>query len=104
MPQHPSFNAGEWSKFERRIRKYAEVCTKDGKGVLYLLSGTAFVFVDNLVRIDTKEQVKGVRKNISIEMRPGEKKAIKYMFLSHCGLLDVALILLLLIMLGKVLQ
>ena len=77
MPQHPSFNAGEWSKFERRIRKYAEVCTKDGKGVLYLLSGTAFVFVDNLVRIDTKEKVKGVRKNISIEMRPGEKKSDK---------------------------
>ena len=74
MPQHPSFNAGEWSKFERRIRKYAEVCTKDGKGVLYLLSGTAFVFVDNLAR---KGLVKGVKKNISIEMRPGEKKSDK---------------------------
>ena len=77
MPQHPSFNAGEWSKFERRIRKYAEVCTKDGKGVLYLLSGTAFVFVENRVKIDTKEHVKGVRKKIYIEKRPGEKKSDK---------------------------
>ena len=72
MPQHPSFNAGEWSKFERRIRKYAEVCTKDEKGVLYLLSGTAFVSVDNRVKI-YKGKVKGVRKEYSPEKRPGEK-------------------------------
>lgn len=72
VPQHPSFNAGEWSKFERRIRKYAEVCTKDEKGVLYLLSGTAFVSVDNRVKI-YKGKVKGVRKEYSPEKRPGEK-------------------------------
>ena len=52
MPQRPSFNAGEWSKFEKRIRKYAEVCTKQCHGILYLLSGTAFVSVDALVAID----------------------------------------------------
>ena len=72
MPQRPSFNAGEWSKFEKRIRKYAEVCTKDHNGVLYLLSGTAFVSVDALVEIDKNEKVKGVRKEDKIERRPGE--------------------------------
>ena len=72
FPQRPSFNAGEWSKFEKRIRKYAEVCTKDHNGVLYLLSGTAFVSVDALVEIDKNEKVKGVRKEDKIERRPGE--------------------------------
>ena len=74
MPQHPSFNAGEWSKFERRIRKYAEECTHSNNGVLYLLSGTAFVSVDNLVEIDNGE-VKGVRKEYYPEKRPGENIA-----------------------------
>ena len=72
MPQHPSFNAGEWSKFERRIRKYAEVCTHGNNGVLYLLSGTAFVSVDDLVEIGENEKVKGVRKENYLETRPGE--------------------------------
>ena len=74
MPQHPSFNAGEWSKFERRIRKYAEECTHGNNGVLYLLSGTAFVSVDNLVKIDNGE-VKGVRKEYYPEKRPEENIA-----------------------------
>ena len=72
MPQRPSFNAGEWSKFEKRIRAYAKVCTKDHNGVLYLLSGTAFVSVDALVEIDKNEKVKGVRREDNIETRPGE--------------------------------
>ena len=72
MPQRPSFNAGEWSKFEKRIRKYAEVCTKDHNGVLYLLSGTAFVSVDALVAIDKNEKVKGVRKESVIKTLPGK--------------------------------
>ena len=57
MPQRPSFNAGEWSKFERRMRKYAEVCTKQNFGILYLLSGTAFVSVDAEVKIDKNGNV-----------------------------------------------
>ena len=72
VPQRPSFNAGEWSKFERRIRKYAKVCTNDDKAVLYLLSGTAFVSVDDLVEIGENEKVKGVRKENYLETRPGE--------------------------------
>ena len=72
MPQHPSFNAGEWSKFETRIRKYAELCTKDKKGVLYLLSGTAFVSVGAQVGIDKKKNLIGVSKKGKIETRPGE--------------------------------
>ncbi|CAH3112195.1 unnamed protein product, partial [Pocillopora meandrina] len=58
VPQRPSFNAGEWSKFERRMRKYAEVCTKQNFGILYLLSGTAFI------KMETKGD--------EIETLPGE--------------------------------
>ena len=73
MPQRPSFNAGEWSKFERRIRKYAEVCTKDDKGVLYLLSGTAFVYVDAVVEIDkSQNKVKGVNTDRPVVELPGK--------------------------------
>ena len=72
MPQHPSFNAGEWSKFERRIRKYAEVCTQGNNGELYLLSGTAFVYVDDPVEIGENGKVKGVRIENDPEKRPGE--------------------------------
>ena len=74
MPQHPSFNAGEWSKFERRIRKYAEVCTHVNNGELYLLSGTAFVSIDNRVKI-YKGKVKGVSEEKDPEKRPGENIA-----------------------------
>ena len=72
MPQHPSFNAGEWSKFERRIRKYAEECTHVNNGVLYLLSGTAFVSVDDPVEIGENGKVKGVWIENDPEKRPGE--------------------------------
>ena len=72
MPQRPSFNAGEWSKFERRIRKYAEVCTKQYSGILYLLSGTAFVSVDAEVKMDKNGNVEGVSKGKEIETLPGE--------------------------------
>ena len=73
VPQRPSFNAGEWSKFERRIRKYAEVCTKDHKGVLFLLSGTAFVYVDAVVEIDKSlNKVKGVNTDRPVVELPGE--------------------------------
>ena len=72
MPQRPSFNAGEWSKFERRIRKYAEVCTKQYSGILYLLSGTAFVSVDAEVKMDKNGNVEGVSKGEEIETLPGE--------------------------------
>lgn len=40
VPKRPAFNSGQWSQFEKRIRKYAETCTKKGK--LYLLTGTSF--------------------------------------------------------------
>ena len=102
--QHPSFNAGEWSKFERRIRKYAEVCTHGNNGVLYLLSGTAFVSVDDPVEIDENGKVKGVRKKNYLETRPGENIDDEIYVPTHCGLPDVVLILLFLIMLRKVLQ
>ena len=72
MPQRPSFNAGEWSKFERRIRKYAEECTTQHFGILYLLSGTAFVSVDAEVKIDKNGNVEGVSKGDEIETLPGE--------------------------------
>ena len=73
MPQRPSFNAGEWSKFERRIRKYAKVCTNDDKGVLYLLSGTAFVYVDAVVEIDkSQNKVKGVNTDRPVVELPGK--------------------------------
>ena len=77
MPQRPSFNAGEWSKFERRIRKYAEVCTKQYHGILYLLSGTAFVSVDAEVKIDENGNVEGVSKGDEIETLPGEDNNLK---------------------------
>ena len=71
FPQRPSFNAGEWSKFEKRIRKYAEVCTKDEKGVLYLLSGTAFIDVDAHIEMD-KNGKAIVSSDNHIEKLPGE--------------------------------
>lgn len=42
MPQRPAFNSGQWSQYERRIRKYAEKCTQTLNGKLYLLTGTSF--------------------------------------------------------------
>ena len=77
MPQHPSFNAGEWSKFETRIRTYAKWCTKSKKGVLYLLSGTAFVSVGAQVGIDKKKNLKGVSTKGEIETRPGQASGDK---------------------------
>ena len=71
FPQRPSFNAGEWSKFEKRIRKYAEVCTKDDKGVLYLLSGTAFINVDAHIEMDKNGKVI-ISSDNHIEKLPGE--------------------------------
>lgn len=38
VPQYSYFNKGQWSTFEKKIRKYAEKCT----GKLYLLTGTSF--------------------------------------------------------------
>lgn len=43
VPQRPAFNSGQWSQFEKRIRKYAETCTKVLEGKLYLLTSTSFV-------------------------------------------------------------
>ena len=46
VPQDASFNRGLWSTFERKIREYAETCTKPlgqlPAGKLYLLTGTSF--------------------------------------------------------------
>ena len=84
VPQRPSFNAGEWSKFERRIRKYAKVCTNDDKGVLYLLSGTAFVYVDAVVEIDkSQNKVKGVNTDRPVVELPGEGLYDRYNTCSH---------------------
>ena len=50
---------------------YAEECTKYNKGVLFLLSGTAFVSVDALVQIDKNKNVKGINFGLLVEL-PGE--------------------------------
>jgi len=43
VPQRPAFNRGQWSQFERRIRMYAQQCTRGPQpGTLYLITGTAF--------------------------------------------------------------
>lgn len=43
VPQRPTFNSGQWSKYERLIRDYAvNRCTK-GDGTLYLLTGSSFM-------------------------------------------------------------
>ena len=43
VPQRPTFNSGQWSKYERLIRDYAvNRCTK-GDGTLYLLTGSSFI-------------------------------------------------------------
>lgn len=49
VPQCPSFNRGQWSQFERRIRVYAtQQCTQGAQpGNLYLLTGTAFGHIQN---------------------------------------------------------
>ena len=40
VPQYQTFNSGEWSKYERKIREYGEnKCAKNGGGDLYLLTG-----------------------------------------------------------------
>ena len=45
VPQYSYFNKGQWSTFEKKIRKYAETCTKPlgqlPAGKLYLLTGTS---------------------------------------------------------------
>ena len=38
VPQYQTFNSGEWSKYEEKIRDYDEECAKNG-GDLYLLTG-----------------------------------------------------------------
>lgn len=39
VPQYATFNTGEWSQYEKRIRDYAQYkCSKNG-GDLYLLTG-----------------------------------------------------------------
>ncbi|XP_020621349.1 uncharacterized protein LOC110059023, partial [Orbicella faveolata] len=43
VPQRQTFNRGQWSRFERRIRVYAQQCTQGPQpGTLYLITGTAF--------------------------------------------------------------
>jgi len=46
VPQDSSFNRGQWSSFEKKIRKYAKTCTNpqfgQPAGKLYLLTGTSF--------------------------------------------------------------
>lgn len=43
VPQRPTFNRGQWFQFEKRIRVYAQQCTKGPQsGTLYLITGTAF--------------------------------------------------------------
>lgn len=50
VPQEKSWNRGVWSKFERRIRRYAkETCTAGQfPGVLFLLTGTSFARIGKL--------------------------------------------------------
>ena len=38
VPQYGTFNSGQWSQYEKKIRKYAETCSKQGAD-LYLLTG-----------------------------------------------------------------
>jgi len=48
VPQRPTFNRGQWSRFERRIRVYAQQCTQGPQpGTLYLITGTAFGHIQN---------------------------------------------------------
>ena len=48
VPQRPTFNRGQWSQFERRIRVYAQQCTQGPQpGTLYLITGTAFGHIQN---------------------------------------------------------
>ena len=49
VPQRAPFNVGQWSQFERRIRVYAQnTCTQaPANGVLFLITGTAFVHIQN---------------------------------------------------------
>lgn len=49
VPQRPAFNIGQWSQFEKKIRKYAtEVCIPNG-GTLFLLTGTSFVHREKML-------------------------------------------------------
>ena len=42
VPQYATFNSGQWSKYERRIRHYAvDTCSQKWRGNLYLLTGTS---------------------------------------------------------------
>ncbi|KAJ7370291.1 DNA/RNA non-specific endonuclease [Desmophyllum pertusum] len=47
VPQRPTFNRGQWSQFEGRIRDYAEhTCIPPPvSGVLYLLTGSSFAHI-----------------------------------------------------------
>lgn len=40
VPQYATFNTGQWSAFERRIRNYAKLCSQQN-GDLYLLTGVS---------------------------------------------------------------
>ncbi|KAL9959794.1 hypothetical protein ACROYT_G033150 [Oculina patagonica] len=53
VPQRPKFNTGQWSEFERRIRRYAEYTCSQWQpgqlpGTLYLLTGTSLARIQGL--------------------------------------------------------
>ena len=50
VPQVKAFNGGQWSQSERRIRNYTQnKCVQNNK-VLFLLTGSSYVIVEENVR------------------------------------------------------
>ena len=62
VPQYGTWNGGAWSRFEARIRRYAEdTCTKR-LGTLYLLTGTSFARIKRQLNGNIRG-IHGVRVN-----------------------------------------
>ena len=63
VPQYASFNSGQWSKYERRIKKYARnTCSKKG-GNLFLLTGTSNI----RITLSTNDKIR-IKKKASKKM------------------------------------
>ena len=69
VPLHQAFNGGQWSQFERLIRRYAEnQCTRPlpaesgNHGRLYLITGTSFVRIQ-------QQQSQPLQANVAVGVR-----------------------------------